>query len=169
EHVRDYDVDIMNVQIAKKLVPGKQHELQLANGATLKARTVALATGARWRELGVPGEQEYRNRGVAYCPHCDGPLYKGKPIAVIAGVNSGVEAAIDLAGVTKHVTLLEFDTELRADEVLQRKLNSLPNVTVITRAETTEILGDDSKVTGLRYKDRSDDSMKDYKFVGVHF
>ncbi|HLR29252.1 MAG TPA: alkyl hydroperoxide reductase subunit F [Paenalcaligenes sp.] len=167
EHVRDYDVDIMNVQIAKKLVPGKQHELQLANGATLKARTVVLATGARWRELGVPGEQEYRNRGVAYCPHCDGPLYKGKPIAVIGGGNSGVEAAIDLAGVTKHVTLLEFDTELRADEVLQRKLNSLPNVTVITRAETTEILGDDSKVTGLRYKDRSDDSMHDIGLDGV--
>ena len=167
EHVRDYDVDIMNVQVAEKLIPGKQHELQLANGATLKARTVVLATGARWRELGVPGEQEYRNRGVAYCPHCDGPLYKGKPIAVVGGGNSGVEAAIDLAGVTKHVTLLEFGSELRADEVLQRKLNSLPNVTVITQAETTEILGDDSKVTGLRYKDRSDDSMHDIELDGV--
>ncbi len=167
EHVRDYDVDIMNVQRAQKLIPGKEHQVKLANGATLKARTVVLATGARWRELGVPGEQEYRNRGVAYCPHCDGPLYKGKPTAVIGGGNSGVEAAIDLAGLVKHVTLIEFDSELRADEVLQRKLESLPNVTIITQAETTEILGDGKKVTGLRYKDRRDESMHDIELEGV--
>ncbi|HLS17062.1 MAG TPA: alkyl hydroperoxide reductase subunit F [Paenalcaligenes sp.] len=167
EHVRDYDVDIMNVQRAQELIPGKEHQVKLANGATLKARTVVLATGARWRELGVPGEQEYRNRGVAYCPHCDGPLYKGKPTAVIGGGNSGVEAAIDLAGLVKHVTLIEFDSELRADEVLQRKLESLPNVTIITQAETTEILGDGKKVTGLRYKDRRDESMHDIELEGV--
>lgn len=167
EHVRDYDVDIMNVQVAEELIPGTEHQLKLANGATLKARTVILATGARWRELGVPGEQEYRNRGVAYCPHCDGPLYKGKAIAVVGGGNSGVEAAIDLAGLVKHVTLIEFGTELRADEVLQRKLKSLPNVTIITQAETTEILGDGNKVTGLRYKNRADGSMNDIDLEGV--
>lgn len=167
EHVRDYDVDIMNVQVAEELIPGTEHQLKLANGATLKARTVILATGARWRELGVPGEQEYRNRGVAYCPHCDGPLYKGKAIAVVGGGNSGVEAAIDLAGLVKHVTLIEFGTELRADEVLQRKLKSLPNVTIITQAETTEILGDGNKVTGLRYKSRADGSMHDIDLEGV--
>ncbi len=167
EHVRDYDVDIMNVQVAEELIPGTEHQLKLANGATLKARTVILATGARWRELGVPGEQEYRNRGVAYCPHCDGPLYKGKAIAVVGGGNSGVEAAIDLAGLVKHVTLIEFGTELRADEVLQRKLKSLPNVTIITQAETTEILGDGNKVTGLRYKNRADGSMHDIDLEGV--
>ena len=167
EHVRDYDVDIMNVQVAEELIPGTEHQLKLANGATLKARTVILATGARWRELGVPGEHEYRNRGVAYCPHCDGPLYKGKAIAVVGGGNSGVEAAIDLAGLVKHVTLIEFGTELRADEVLQRKLKSLPNVTIITQAETTEILGDGNKVTGLRYKNRADGSMHDIDLEGV--
>jgi len=167
EHVRDYEVDIMNVQVAEELIPGAEHQIKLKNGATLKARTVVLATGARWRELGVPGEQEYRNRGVAYCPHCDGPLYKGKPIAVIGGGNSGVEAAIDLAGLVKHVTLIEFDEQLRADEVLQRKLNSLPNVTVIKHAQTTDILGDGSKVTGLRYTDRSDDSVHELELEGV--
>lgn len=167
EHVRDYEVDIMNVQVAEELIPGKEHQLKLKNGAVLKARTIVLATGARWRELGVPGEAQYRNRGVAYCPHCDGPLYKGKPVAVIGGGNSGVEAAIDLAGIVEHVTLVEFDTELRADEVLQRKLHSLPNVKVITHAQTTEVLGDGSKVTGLRYKDRGDESMHDIELEGV--
>lgn len=167
EHVRDYDVDIMNVQVAEELIPGQEHQLKLKNGAVLKARTIVLATGARWRELGVPGEDKYRNRGVAYCPHCDGPLYKGKPVAVIGGGNSGVEAAIDLAGIVEHVTLVEFGTELRADEVLQRKLHSLPNVKVITHAETTEVLGDGSKVTGLRYKDRGDDSIHDIELEGV--
>src|SRR5690625_414725 len=167
EHVRDYEVDIMNVLVAEELIPGKEHQLKLKNGAVLKARTIVLATGARWRELGVPGEAQYRNRGVAYCPHCDGPLYKGKPVAVIGGGNSGVEAAIDLAGIVEHVTLVEFDTELRADEVLQRKLHSLPNVKVITHAQTTEVLGDGSKVTGLRYKDRGDESMHDIELEGV--
>lgn len=167
EHVRDYDVDIMNVQVAEALIPGEEHQIKLKNGAVLKARTIVLATGARWRELGVPGEQEYRNRGVAYCPHCDGPLYKDKPIAVIGGGNSGVEAAIDLAGIVKHVTLIEFDEHLRADEVLQRKLHSLSNVKVIKHAQTTEIIGDGSKVTGLRFKDRGDDSMHEIELDGV--
>jgi alkyl hydroperoxide reductase subunit F len=156
QHVNEYDVDVMNLQLAEKLVPDKDLiEVQLANGAALKAKTVILSTGARWRQMNVPGENEYRNKGVAYCPHCDGPLFKGKRVAVIGGGNSGVEAAIDLAGIVSHVTLIEFDSQLRADEVLQRKLRSLPNVRVITSAQTTEVLGDGSKVTGLVYKDRA--------------
>ncbi len=159
EHVRHYDVDIMNMQRAKGLVPattaGGLVEVQFDSGASLKARSVILATGARWRNLGVPGEAEYKNKGVAYCPHCDGPLYKGKRVAVIGGGNSGVEAAIDLAGIAQHVTLIEFGTELRADAVLQRKAASLANVTMITNAQTTEVTGDGQKVDGLRYQDRA--------------
>ncbi len=159
EHVRTYDVDIMNLQRAAKLVPaegdGALHEVHFENGASLKAKTVILSTGARWREMNVPGEQEYRGRGVAYCPHCDGPLFKGKRVAVVGGGNSGVEAAIDLAGIVSHVTLLEFAGELRADAVLQRKLASLPNVTTHVMAQTTEVKGDGQKVTGLVYKDRN--------------
>src|SRR5690606_3201825 len=167
EHVNAYDVDIMNMQRAEELIPGKQIQVRLANGGVLKAKSVVLATGARWRELGVPGEQEYRNRGVAYCPHCDGPLYKGKDVAVVGGGNSGVEAAIDLAGLVKSVTLIEYGEQLRADEVLQRKLHSLPNVKVITEAQTTEVLGDGSKVTGLRYTDRTSGDSNDNTLDGI--
>ncbi|MGY2339286.1 alkyl hydroperoxide reductase subunit F [Pseudomonas sp. SDO5532_S415] len=170
EHVKQYDVDIMNLQRADKLVPGTNgelHEIQFASGARLKAGTVILATGARWREMNVPGEQQYRNKGVAYCPHCDGPLFKGKRVAVIGGGNSGVEAAIDLAGIVSHVTLLEFDVQLRADAVLQRKLHSLPNVTVITSAQTTEVTGDGQKVNGLRYKDRQTDELRSVELEGI--
>ena len=155
EHVKDYAVDVMSLQRAAGLVPGELIEVKLDNGATLRSKTVILSTGARWREMNVPGEQQYRGKGVAYCPHCDGPLFKGKRVAVIGGGNSGVEAAIDLAGVVAHVTLLEFDAQLRADAVLQRKLASLPNVTVITQALTTEVSGDGSKVNGLLYTDRA--------------
>ena len=158
QHVKENDVDVMNLQRASKLIPattvGGLIEVQLDNGASLKSRSVILATGARWRQMGVPGEDEYRNRGVAYCPHCDGPLFKGKRVAVIGGGNSGVEAAIDLAGIVAHVTLIEFDSQLRADEVLQRKLRSLPNVDIIVSAQTTEVFGDGKKLSGLRYKDR---------------
>jgi alkyl hydroperoxide reductase, F subunit len=170
EHVKQYDVDIMNLQRADALVPGKDgglHEIKFASGASLKAKTVILATGARWREMNVPGEQQYRNKGVAYCPHCDGPLFKGKRVAVIGGGNSGVEAAIDLAGIVAHVTLLEFDVQLRADAVLQRKLHSLPNVTVITNAQTTEVTGDGQKVNGLRYKDRPSGDVRDVELEGI--
>ncbi|MDM0046330.1 alkyl hydroperoxide reductase subunit F [Variovorax dokdonensis] len=167
EHVRHYDVDIMNLQRAKALVPGKDLvEVRLESGASLKAKTVILSTGARWRNVNVPGENEFKNKGVAYCPHCDGPLYKGKRVAVIGGGNSGVEAAIDLAGIVKHVTLVEFDTKLRADEVLQRKLRSLANVTVIMNAQTTEITGTD-KVNGLTYKDRSSGEEHRVELEGV--
>jgi alkyl hydroperoxide reductase subunit F len=167
EHVRANGVDIMNLQRAARLVPGDVIEVQLESGASLRAKTVVLATGARWREMNVPGEQQYRNKGVAYCPHCDGPLFKGKRVAVIGGGNSGVEAAIDLAGIVQHVTLLEFDVQLRADAVLQRKLFSLPNVTVITQAQTTEVLGDGEKVNGLRYKDRRNGDEHDIGLEGI--
>ena len=157
-HTRAYDVDIMNLQRADKLIPAAQEggltEVVLANGGSLKARTVILSTGARWRNVNVPGEAEYKNKGVAYCPHCDGPLFKGKDVAVIGGGNSGIEAAIDLAGVVRHVTVIEFAPELKADAVLVKKLHSLPNVVVHTNAQTTEITGADGKVNGLRYKDR---------------
>ncbi len=171
EHVRHYEVDIMNLQRASKLVPAKNtgelHEVQFESGGSLKAKTLILATGARWREMGVPGEQEYKAKGVCFCPHCDGPLFKGKRVAVIGGGNSGVEAAIDLAGIVAHVTLLEFDSKLRADAVLQRKLYSLPNVEVITSALTSEVKGDGQKVTGLVYKDRNSEEFKSIELEGI--
>jgi alkyl hydroperoxide reductase subunit F len=171
EHVKDYDVDVMNLQRATKLTPASESnpliEITLDNGAVLRSKSVILATGARWREMNVPGEKEYRGKGVAYCPHCDGPLFKGKRVAVIGGGNSGVEAAIDLAGIVGHVTLLEFDSKLRADAVLQRKLASLPNVEVHTMALTTEATGDGSKVNGLRYKDRNTDEIKHVDLEGI--
>lgn len=168
EHVKSYDVDIMNLQRAVELVPGgRETQVKLANGASLRGRTVILSTGARWREINVPGEREYRNHGVAYCPHCDGPLFKGKRVAVIGGGNSGVEAAIDLAGIVGHVNLIEFDTRLRADAVLQRKLRSLANVDVIVNAQTTRISGDGSKVNGLDYTDRASGDQYHLELVGV--
>ncbi|MBH3337763.1 alkyl hydroperoxide reductase subunit F [Pseudomonas mendocina] len=171
EHVKEYDVDVMNLQRASALVPasseGGLHEVQFENGASLKAKTVILSTGARWREMGVPGEQEYKAKGVCFCPHCDGPLFKGKRVAVIGGGNSGVEAAIDLAGLVAHVTLLEFADTLRADAVLQKKLYSLPNVTVIKSAQTTEVTGDGQKVNGLVYKDRTSEELHTVELEGI--
>ncbi|TRO17000.1 alkyl hydroperoxide reductase subunit F [Ectopseudomonas mendocina] len=171
EHVKEYDVDVMNLQRASALVPasseGGLHEVKFENGASLKAKTVILSTGARWREMGVPGEQEYKAKGVCFCPHCDGPLFKGKRVAVIGGGNSGVEAAIDLAGIVAHVTLLEFADTLRADAVLQKKLYSLPNVTVIKSAQTTEVKGDGQKVTGLVYKDRTSEELHTVELEGI--
>ncbi|WP_404363250.1 alkyl hydroperoxide reductase subunit F [Marinobacter sp.] len=159
QHVKEYNVDIMNLQRAEKLIPaakpGQYHQIQLANGASLKSRTLVLSTGARWRQLGVPGEEEFRNKGVAYCPHCDGPLFKGKRVAVVGGGNSGVEAAIDLAGIVGYVTLLEFAPELKADDVLQKKLRSLKNVEILTSAQTTEVVGENGKVSGMNYRDRN--------------
>ncbi|KUM43377.1 alkyl hydroperoxide reductase subunit F [Pseudomonas sp. EpS/L25] len=171
EHVKQYEVDIMNLQRAQQLIPAHDasglHEVRFADGGSLKAKTLILATGARWREMNVPGEQEYRNRGVAYCPHCDGPLFKGKRVAVIGGGNSGVEAAIDLAGIVAQVTLIEYDGQLRADAVLQRKLFSLPNVTVITSALTSEVKGDGQKLNGLVYKDRNSSEFHHLDLEGV--
>jgi len=171
EHVKQYEVDIMNLQRASALIPassaGGLHEVKFESGASLKAKTVILSTGARWREMNVPGEKEYRNKGVAYCPHCDGPLFKGKRVAVVGGGNSGVEAAIDLAGIVAEVTLLEYDSKLRADAVLQKKLYSLPNVKVITSALTSEVKGDGQKVTGLVYKDRNSDEFVPVELEGI--
>jgi alkyl hydroperoxide reductase subunit F len=170
-HVRSYDVEIMNLQRADKLIPAAQPggliEVQLANGGSLKSKTVILSTGARWRNVNVPGEQQYKNHGVAYCPHCDGPLFKGKRVAVIGGGNSGVEAAIDLAGLVAHVTLIEFDTQLRADAVLVNKLKSLANVAIHTHALTTEITGDGQKVNGLSYTDRTTNEAHHIELEGV--
>ena len=167
EHVRHYDVDIMNLQRAKALVPHDDMiEIKLESGASLRSRSVVLSTGARWRNINVPGEHEFKNKGVAYCPHCDGPLFKGKRVGVIGGGNSGVEAAIDLAGIVGHVTLIEYDAQLRADAVLQRKLQSLANITVITNAQTSEITGE-QKVNGLTYKDRASGETKRVDLEGV--
>ena len=168
EHVKHYDVDIMNLQRAAKLEKGeKLFEVTTEDGAVLKSKAIILSTGARWREINVPGEQQYKNHGVAYCPHCDGPLFKGKRVSVIGGGNSGVEAAIDLAGIVEYVTLIEYGNELRADAVLQRKLYSLKNVNVILGAQTTEILGDGKKVTGLTYKDRASGDIHTVELAGV--
>ncbi|UDY35290.1 alkyl hydroperoxide reductase subunit F [Dermatobacter hominis] len=171
QHVHDYDVDVMDLQRAVRLVPGEGPGdpvgVELENGAVVRSRSVVLSTGARWRSMGVPGEQEYRNKGVTYCPHCDGPLFKGKRVAVIGGGNSGVEAAIDLAGVVAHVTLIEFDDQLRADEVLQRKLRSLPNVDVLVSSLTTEVLGDGEKVVGITVRDRETEQERNVDLDGV--
>ncbi|WP_349743394.1 alkyl hydroperoxide reductase subunit F [Roseateles cavernae] len=170
-HVKAYGVDVMNLQRGDKLipasVPGGLIEVQLANGGTLKSKTVILSTGARWRNVNVPGEQEYKNKGVAYCPHCDGPLFKGKRVAVIGGGNSGVEAAIDLAGIVAHVTLLEFGDQLRADAVLVRKLESLANVTIVKQAQTSEFTGSAGKLNGLNYIDRASGEAKRIELEGV--
>jgi alkyl hydroperoxide reductase subunit F len=163
EHVKDYDVDIYNLQRAKSVTTGS---VELESGATLKSKAIIVATGARWRNLGIPGEAEFKNKGVAYCPHCDGPLFKGKRVAVIGGGNSGVEAAIDLAGIVGHVTVFEFMPELKADAVLQKKLHSLPNVDVITNAQTTHITGD-STVNGIVYIDRATEEEKCLGLEGV--
>ena len=168
QQVKSYDVDIMELQRAKTMSSnGDQITVELENGASLQSQSVIISTGANWRELGIPGEEQYRGHGVAYCPHCDGPLYKGKDVAVVGGGNSGVEAAIDLAGLVNHVTLLEYADELKADAILQTKLATLSNVTVNTSAQSTEVLGDDSKVTGLVYIDRASGDEKNIDLAGI--
>lgn len=171
EHVREYGVDIIKAQRAQRIIPAPQvgglHQLELANGAVLIAKTLILSTGASWREMNVPGEAQYKGRGVCFCPHCDGPLFRGKPVAVIGGGNSGVEAAIDLAGIVSHVTLIEFDTKLRADAVLQEKLKSLPNVNIILNALTTEVLGDGQQVTGIVYQERNTQEKHNIMLAGI--
>lgn len=172
EHVKEYNVDIMSEQKADNIVDAEKTKdgyihVHLESGATLKSRSVILSTGARWREMNVPGEQEYRNKGVAYCPHCDGPLFKGKRVAVIGGGNSGIEAAIDLAGLVEHVTVLEFADTLRADQVLVNKAQSMGNIEIIKEAQTTEVIGDGTRVTALNYKDRATDEIKTIELAGI--
>ncbi|MDP5147941.1 alkyl hydroperoxide reductase subunit F [Shewanella sp. ULN5] len=166
-HVKDYDVDVMENQKAIKLAANGLFDVELENGAILQSKTVLLATGARWREMNVPGEKEYRGKGVAYCPHCDGPLFKGKRVAVIGGGNSGIEAAIDLANIVEHVTVLEFDSKLRADEVLQRKAKSMGNITIITQAQTTQVNGDGTRVNSLTYTDRKTGESHNVVLAGI--
>jgi alkyl hydroperoxide reductase subunit F len=166
EHVKEYNVDVFNLQRAKRIEKNGQIRVELESGATLKSKTVIIATGARWRNLGVPGEEEFKNRGVAYCPHCDGPLFKGKHVAVVGGGNSGVEAAIDLAGIVGHVTVFEFMPKLKADAVLQDRLRSLPNVTIHTNVQVREIVGND-KVSGIRYMERDTDVEQHLALEGV--
>lgn len=166
EHVKSYNVDILYPQRAKSIAKKELIEVELENGATVKSKTLILSTGARWRNIGVPGEIEFKNKGVAYCPHCDGPLFKGKSVAVIGGGNSGVEAAIDLAGIVKHVTVLEFLPDLKADSILQERLYSLPNVTVLKNVQTTQITGTD-KVNGISYKERDTGLEKHIDLEGV--
>jgi len=164
--VKEYNIDVMKLQRAKRLEKKDLIEIELENGAVLKSKTVIVSTGARWRNIGVPGESEFKNKGVAYCPHCDGPLFTGKDVAVIGGGNSGIEAAIDLAGIVKHVTVLEFAPELKADAVLQDRLYSLPNVTVLKNVQTSEITGTD-KVDGISYIDRATGETKHVELQGV--
>jgi len=170
-HVQQYGVEVMARQRAIRLTPAAQAggliTVEMENGGVLQSRTVIVSTGARWRNVNVPGEAEYKNRGVAYCPHCDGPLFKGKRVAVIGGGNSGVEAAIDLAGIVQQVTLIEFAEQLKADAVLVAKLRSLRNVTIHTNAQTTAITGDGNKVTGLRYRDRATSVEAQVDLAGV--
>ena len=170
-HVDEYPVDVIDSQSASTLIPasieGGLHELITASGARLKARSIIIATGAKWRNMNIPGEDKYRTKGVTYCPHCDGPLFKGKRVAVIGGGNSGVEAAIDLAGLVEHVTLLEFAPEMKADKVLQDKIRSLKNVEIIVNAQTQEVKGDGSKVTGLQYQDRLTGRIQDIALAGI--
>jgi alkyl hydroperoxide reductase subunit F len=168
KHLRTYAIDLLDHRKAEQIVDhGKHKELRLQGGEVLRTATLILATGAKWRELGVPGEKEYLGRGVAFCPHCDGPFYKGKRVAVIGGGNSGVEAGIDLAGICAHVTLIEFAEQLRADEVLVRNLKSLANVAVVSNARTTEVLGNGQTVTGLRYMDRASEKLHEVALDGV--
>lgn len=166
EHVKEYNIDVMKSQRGKRLEQKNFLEVELENGAVLQSKTVILATGARWRNIGVPGEIEFKNKGVAYCPHCDGPVFKGKRVAVIGGGNSGIEAAIDLAGIVEHVTVLEFLPELKADIVLQQRLYSLPNVTVLKNVQTKEITGT-HKVNGITYVDRTTEATHHIELQGV--
>ncbi|KSV74515.1 hypothetical protein N182_28145 [Sinorhizobium sp. GL2] len=168
EHAKDYEIDVIPRQRARKLIPGDEAiSVEFSDGGVLRSRTVILCTGARWRKLGIPGEDAYPNKGVAYCPHCDGPLFKGRPVAVVGGGNSGVEAAIDLANTSSRVTLIEAEPALRADDVLQRKLNSLPNVEIILSATATEVLGNGSKVIGLVLKDRMSGALRPLEVAGI--
>lgn len=166
EHVKEYNVDVMNLQRAKRLEKKEFIEVELENGSILKSKTVIISTGAHWRNVGVKGEEEFKNKGVTYCPHCDGPLFKGKDVAVIGGGNSGIEAAIDLAGIASHVTVFEFMPELKADAVLQKRLYSLNNVTVLKNVQTKEITGT-NKVKGITYIERATEEVNHMELEGI--
>jgi len=166
-HIAEYDIKLLEHRRVKNVINGDMKKLELESGEYLETKSLIVATGAKWRELGVPGEKEHIGRGVAFCPHCDGPMFKDKDIAVIGGGNSGVEAAIDLAGIVKSIKLIEFGAELRADTVLVNKLKTLPNVEIITNAKTTQIIGDNGKVVGLEYENRENSEIKRIDLEGV--
>lgn len=167
EHISDYPIKLLEHRRVKSVTNGSQKRLELESGEFIQTKSLIVATGAKWRELGIPGEKEYLGRGVAFCPHCDGPYFKGKDIAVIGGGNSGVEAAIDLAGIVKSVTLFEFAPDLKADQVLVQKLESLPNVTIYRNARTNRVIGDNGKVTALEFEERSSGELKQIELDGV--
>ncbi|PID73754.1 MAG: alkyl hydroperoxide reductase subunit F [Desulfobacterales bacterium] len=167
QHVSAYDIKVLSHRRITKIENGDVKILKADSGEFARARAVIIATGARWRTLNIPGEAAYTGRGVAFCPHCDGPFYKGRDVAVIGGGNSGIEAAIDLAGIVRSVAVFEFLPELKADQVLVEKALALPNVTVRTNTQTLEVLGDDKKVTGLRYKDRDTEKTGDVNLDGI--
>ena len=155
-HMNHYPIELFEERSIESTLLQEPHKLVMTRGGeTFSAPAVIIATGASWRRLNVPGENEYIGRGVAFCPHCDGPFYKGKHVAVIGGGNSGIEAAIDLAGICSKVTVYEFLDNLKADQVLQKKLFGLPNVEVFTAMQTTEVVGNGEKVTGIRVKNRN--------------
>lgn len=166
-HISEYDIKLLEHRRVKNVINGEIKKLELESGEYLKTKSLIVATGAKWRELGVPGEKDHIGRGVAYCPHCDGPMFKGKDIAVIGGGNSGVEAAIDLAGIVKSIKLIEFGAELRADTVLVNKLKTLTNVEIITNARTTQIIGDNGKVVALEYENRENSEIKRIDLEGI--
>jgi len=167
QHIKDYDIQVLEHRRVKTVHSGELKKLELESGEFLETKSLIVATGAKWRELGIPGEKEYLGRGVAFCPHCDGPYFKGQDIAVIGGGNSGVEAAIDLAGIVKSVTVFEFNPSLKADKVLVDKLASLPNVAIIRNARTNRVIGDNGKVTALEYEDRETKELKTLDVDGI--
>jgi alkyl hydroperoxide reductase subunit F len=166
-HLSSYAVDVLEHRKVERVTNGEKKEVHLQGGELLRTDALIVATGAKWRELGVPGEKEYIGRGVAFCPHCDGPFYKGRRVAVVGGGNSGVEAAIDLAGICSHVTLVEFATELKADRVLVDNVRKLGNVEIVLGARSQEVLGDGEGVTGLRIRDRATDVERSIELDGV--
>ncbi|GAF61635.1 alkyl hydroperoxide reductase protein F [Psychrobacter sp. JCM 18903] len=169
KHLREYDITLKEHVSVKEIseTEDENYRIHLNTGETFETRSIILATGAQWRKLGVPGEEENIGKGVAFCAHCDGPFFKGKDIAVVGGGNSGIEAALDLAGIVKHVTVLEFADDLKADQVLINKAKEKANIEFITGAATQEIKATDGKVTSIVYQDRSTGDTHERDLAGV--
>ena len=169
KHLHEYDITLKEHVSVKEIseTEDENYRIHLNTGETFETRSIILATGAQWRKLGVPGEDENVGKGVAYCAHCDGPFFKGKDISVIGGGNSGIEAALDLAGIVKHVTVLEFADDLKADQILINKAKEKANIDIITSAATKEIKANDGKVTSIVYQDRSSSETKELDVSAV--
>lgn len=166
-HMRDYDITLKEHFSVEKVENGKTKSVTLTSGEVIETKTLIIATGAKWRELGCPGEKENIGNGVAYCPHCDGPFFKGKDVAVIGGGNSGIEAALDLAGIVKSVTVFEFLPDLKADKILVDQAQARQNITIIKNAATQQIVAEGGKVTAIEYKDRATDEVRKQDLAGV--